>query len=92
MDIDVFEKRDLQTIFRALRTALRPEGLLDARERAFLGTYAKTYGLALAGPDPLPLASSRVSGMSGQKFHWCVTRARCGAAEARVKRDIGHAG
>jgi hypothetical protein len=55
MDIDVFSRKDLPTVFRALRTALRPEGLLEARERAFLETYAHINGLGFAGPDPLPV-------------------------------------
>jgi hypothetical protein len=38
-----------------LRTALRPSGLLEPRERLFLDTYARTYGLALAGADPQPI-------------------------------------
>ena len=54
MDIDVFSRQDLPTVFRALRTALRPEGLLESRERLFLETYAHINGLAFAGPDPLP--------------------------------------
>ena len=55
MDIDVFSKKDLPTVFRALRTALRPEGLLESRERLFLETYARINLLAFAGPDPLPV-------------------------------------
>jgi hypothetical protein len=55
MDIDVFSRKDLPMVFRALRTALRPEGLLESRERLFLETYARISGLAFAGPDPLPV-------------------------------------
>ena len=33
MDIDVFQRPDLDTVFRVLRTALRPSGLLEPRER-----------------------------------------------------------
>ena len=55
MDIDVFFRKDLPTVFRVLRTALRPSGLLESRERLFLDTYARINGLALAGADPLPL-------------------------------------
>jgi hypothetical protein len=60
MDIDVFHRNDLNTVFRVLRTALRPEGLLEPRERVFLDTYAKTCGLALAGADPLPIGPTDV--------------------------------
>src|SRR5215510_3696682 len=60
MDIDVFSKNDLPTVFRALRTALRPEGLLESRERLFLETYARINGLAFAGQDPLPVMPQAV--------------------------------
>ena len=55
MDIAVFSAKELPTVFRALRTALRPSGLLEPRERLFLDTYARINGLALAGADPRPL-------------------------------------
>jgi hypothetical protein len=55
MDIDVFHPEELPAVFRVLRTALRPEGLLEPRERLFLDTYARINGLALAGADPLPI-------------------------------------
>src|SRR5262245_18031172 len=61
MDIDVLSKPDLATVFRVLRTALRPQGLLEPRERAFLDTYARTNGLALAGADPRPIRAHEVS-------------------------------
>jgi hypothetical protein len=60
MDIDIFSKKDLPTVFRVLRTALRPEGLLDPRERLFLDTYGRINRLALAGADPLPLSAEDV--------------------------------
>jgi len=60
MDIDVFRSKELPTVFRVLRTALRPQGLLEARERLFLDTYARINGLALAGPDPRPVSPEEV--------------------------------
>jgi hypothetical protein len=60
MDIDVFGSKELPTVFRVLRTALRPAGLLEPRERVFLDTYARTCGLALAGADPRPLQAHEV--------------------------------
>jgi hypothetical protein len=60
MDIDVFPSTELPTVFRVLRTALTPEGLLEPRERLFLDTYARIHGLALAGADPLPVSAEDV--------------------------------
>jgi len=60
MDIDVFASKELPVVFRVLRTALRPEGLLEPRERLFLDTYARINGLALAGADPLPVSAGDV--------------------------------
>jgi hypothetical protein len=60
MDIDVFPSKELPTVFRVLRTALRPQGLLEARERLFLDTYARINGLALAGADPRPVSPEEV--------------------------------
>jgi hypothetical protein len=60
MDIDVFPSKELPTVFRVLRTALTPEGLLEPRERLFLDTYARIHGLALAGADPLPVSAEDV--------------------------------
>ena len=60
MDIDVFSSKELPTVFRVLRTALRPQGLLEPRERVFLDTYARINGLALAGADPLPVMPAEV--------------------------------
>jgi hypothetical protein len=60
MDIDVFSSKELPTVFRVLRTALRPEDLLEQRERVFLDTYARINGLALAGADPLPVSAEDV--------------------------------
>lgn len=60
MDIDVFSAKELPAVFRVLRTALRPSGLLEVRERVFLDTYARIHGLALAGADPRPLEPDEV--------------------------------
>jgi hypothetical protein len=52
MDIDVFPSRELDTVFRVLRTALNPIRTLDSRERCFLETYARITGYALSSTDP----------------------------------------
>jgi hypothetical protein len=55
MDIDVFAPTELPTVFRVLRTALRPTGTLETNERRFLQTYARITGHALPADDPLPI-------------------------------------
>lgn len=60
MDIDVFSKGELPTVFRVLRTALATGGPLDARERGFLATYARITGFELASDDPMPLNAQAV--------------------------------
>lgn len=55
MDIDVFPPQELDTVLRVLRTALEPEAPLDARERAFLDTYALITGHPLPPGDPAPI-------------------------------------
>jgi hypothetical protein len=52
MDIDVYSSRQLETVFRVLRTALNPSGALEPRERLFLQTYARITGYALSPADP----------------------------------------
>ena len=56
MDIDVYSRQELDTVFRVLRTALRPAGALEPRERRFLETYARITGYHLMPTDPLALA------------------------------------
>jgi hypothetical protein len=54
MDIDVFSSKELDTVFRVLRTALDPNAsTLNERERLFLSTYARITGYALPAHDPL---------------------------------------
>ncbi len=60
MDIDVFPTTELPTVFRTLRTALRTDGALDARERQFLATYARITGVPPLAQDPAPIAASEV--------------------------------
>jgi hypothetical protein len=60
MDIDVFPPHELPSVMRALRTALRPSGVLHADERAFLDTYARIAGAPLLFPDPQPIAPDAV--------------------------------
>jgi hypothetical protein len=60
MDIDVFLPHELPAVMRALRTALRPSGPLDANERVFLDTYARITGNTLLPTDPQPIAPDAV--------------------------------
>lgn len=55
MDIDVFPRKDLDTVFRVLRTALSPRAALDARERKFLETYARITSHTLVSSEPAPI-------------------------------------
>lgn len=61
MDINVFSSGDMPIVMRTLRTALRTEGALDARERLFLDTYARIAGFAHGGTDPEPLHPDRLT-------------------------------
>jgi hypothetical protein len=62
MDIDVFSRDELPLVMRTLRTALRPDGALDARERLFLDTYARIVGFERgAAADPLPVLPDEVT-------------------------------
>ena len=69
MDIDVFPQRELPAVLRVLRTALRPDGALQLRERSFLATYARIVGarLGAADPEPLPAADVRIDGTHARK-------------------------
>jgi hypothetical protein len=60
MDIDVFEPQELDTVFRALRTALAPDQSPDVRQRRFLATYARITGYPLADPVPQAIDASEV--------------------------------
>src|SRR5262245_11936781 len=60
MDIDVFRISDRETVFRALRSALRPAGMLASVERRFLKTYAHIVGYRLPASDPSPLSPHEV--------------------------------
>jgi hypothetical protein len=60
MDIDVFTQGELPSVLRVLRSALRPDGALTPRERAFLATYAQIVGVRLAAADPEPLPADEV--------------------------------
>jgi len=61
MDIDVFPSHELPTVMRALRTALRTSGVLDAAERSFLATYARITGADAPHADPQPIAPHAVA-------------------------------
>jgi ubiquinone biosynthesis protein Coq4 len=60
MDIDVFQTRELPIVFRALRTALAPDGTLQPRERLFLETYARIVAWDLPRDELAPIAPERV--------------------------------
>jgi len=60
MDIDVYSRQELDTVFRVLRTALSPDGALQLRERRFLETYARITGYALSASDPQLLSPGEV--------------------------------
>jgi hypothetical protein len=60
MDIDVFTSQELPGVMRALRTTLRPDGALDARERLFLDTFARIVGVPLPPGDPVPMAADEL--------------------------------
>ncbi|HKQ22825.1 MAG TPA: hypothetical protein VJT81_00100 [Burkholderiales bacterium] len=60
MDIDVYSSRELDTVFRVLRTALSPSGALEPQERLFLVTYARITGYDVPSEDPQPIDPSAV--------------------------------
>lgn len=60
MDINVFQQGQFPIVFRALRTALAPEGALAPEERSFLRTYAEITGYSLPSTDPEPIAARDV--------------------------------
>ena len=60
MDIDVYSSRELDTVFRVLRTALSPSGALEPQERLFLATYARITGYDVPSEDPQPIDPSAV--------------------------------
>jgi hypothetical protein len=64
MDIDVFSRTELPVVMRTLRTALRPEGALDARERLFLDTYARICRFEREAADPLPIEPGEVTAIT----------------------------
>lgn len=61
MDIDVFSHDQLPTVMRTLRTALRTDGALDAREHLFLDTYARICGFERGTADPLPVHHDQIT-------------------------------
>ncbi|MEZ4296973.1 MAG: hypothetical protein R3B70_18555 [Polyangiaceae bacterium] len=60
MDVRVFDSRQLDIVFRTLRTALSPSGDLSEEERAFLRTYAEICGTLPPRGAPLPILASDV--------------------------------
>ena len=69
MDIDVFPKHELPLVIRVLRTALRPQGALEPRERLFLDTYARITGHAIAAAElePISAAGVQIEGVHQRK-------------------------
>lgn len=69
MDIDVFPRHELGTVFAVLRTALRPSGPLGLAERRFLQTYARItdYPLVPANPPPIAPHEVRIEGAHQRK-------------------------
>jgi len=61
MDINVFLPREFDTVLRVLRTALQPDGTLNATERSFLDTYAVICGRDTPRADPLPIHPREVA-------------------------------
>jgi hypothetical protein len=60
MDIDIFSQRELDTVFRVLRTALAPREVLGPRQRLFLDTYARITGYTLTPDYPRLIAPDEV--------------------------------
>ncbi len=69
MDIDVFPAHELPTVLRVLRTSLADDGPLDARERAFLDTYAAIVSQPRDGTDPPRIDADdvRIAGAHARK-------------------------
>lgn len=60
MDINVFHRHELDTVFRVLRTALNADAALDPSERRFLDTYALIAGHEPLRADPQPIDAREV--------------------------------
>ncbi len=61
MDIDVFAPHEYTTVMRVLRSALNPEGALDAAERSFLDPAALICGHGPWRGDPSPIDPGEVA-------------------------------
>lgn len=61
MEIDVFSGEEMGRVLRALRTALKPIGPLEAREKQFLETYSRIAGRTWQpGTEPLRIRPEEV--------------------------------
>ena len=60
MDIDVFPRHELPTVFRVLRTALAVEGPLALVERRFLDAFARIARCPPQFREPEPIAAGEV--------------------------------
>jgi hypothetical protein len=86
MDIDVFSARQLPEVLRALRTALNPEGALDAAGYAFLSSYASIAGGALPAAEDLPMIEPRQLRLDSA--HRCKRLVQLAALAVLLRRPI----
>ena len=91
MDIDVFPAHQLPLVLRTLRTALRPEGALDARERLFLDIYARICHLERDAADPLPVEPGEVILADAHQRKRLVQLAAAAVLHAQPIRPGAHA-
>src|SRR5919199_1532214 len=70
MDINPFAPKELETVFRVLRTSLKPAGELDQPHRKFLETYARITGHRspdATEPAPIRADAVRIEGAHSRK-------------------------
>jgi hypothetical protein len=91
MDIDVFPAHQLPLVLRTLRTALRPEGALDARERLFLDTCARICRVERDAADPLPVEPGEVTIAGAHQRKRLVQLAAVAVLHAQPIRPEAHA-
>jgi hypothetical protein len=91
MDIDVFPAHQLPLVLRTLRTALRPEGALDARERLFLDTYARICRFERDAADPLPVDAGEVTFTDAHQRKRLVQLAAVAVLHAQPMRPDAYA-
>ncbi len=70
MEIDLFPAGELETVFRVLRTALKPAGPLEPSKKKFLETYSRIAGRSwqpATGPFPIRPEEVKVEGAHRRK-------------------------